>query len=116
MRKSRFGGFLIGTGAAVGVAAVVGLVTGFEPSQLPAALLDIAVYKLTFVAAGGLLAAGAIVRRYTNRQEPAEDRLVDPDPRSVAPARVLPDASLEADLSRRADARPNVEVPRSPER
>jgi hypothetical protein len=64
MKTGRFGGLLLATGAVVGVAAVVGLVTGFEPSRLPAALIDIAVYKLTFVAAAGLLAAGAIVRRY----------------------------------------------------
>ena len=67
MKTGRFGGLLLATGAVVGVAAVVGLVTGFEPSRLPAALIDIAVYKLTFVAAAGLLAAGAIVRRYAKR-------------------------------------------------
>ena len=67
MKTGRFGGLLLATGAAVGIAAVVGLVTGFEPSRLPAALIDIAVYKLTFAAAAGLLAAGAIVRRYARR-------------------------------------------------
>jgi hypothetical protein len=55
--SSRFGGFLLGIGAAVGIAAVVGLATGFEPSRLPAALLDVAVYKLPFAAAGEPLAA-----------------------------------------------------------
>ncbi len=40
--------------------AVVGLVAGFEPSKLPPALLNIAVYKLTFGAAAGLLAAGGL--------------------------------------------------------
>ena len=39
---------LLAIGAAVGVIAVVGLVAGFEPSKLPPALLNIAVYKLTF--------------------------------------------------------------------
>jgi hypothetical protein len=68
MKTGRFGGLLLATGAAVGVAAVVGLVTGFEPSRLPAALIDIAVYKLTFAAAAGLLAAGAIVRRHGKRE------------------------------------------------
>lgn len=72
MKTGRLGGLLLGTGVAVGVAAVIGLVTGFEPSRLPATLIDIAVYKLTFAAAGGLLAAGAVVRRYARRE--ANDR------------------------------------------
>jgi hypothetical protein len=67
MKTERFGGLLLATGVAVGVAAVVGIVTGFEPSRLPPALLDIAVYKLTVAAAAGLLAAGAIVLRYAKR-------------------------------------------------
>ena len=67
MRTSRFGGLLIGVGAAVGVAAVVGLAVGFEPATLPRAILNIAVYKLTFAAAAGLLAAGAVVQRYARR-------------------------------------------------
>ena len=52
----------------MGVAAVVGLVVGFEPAKLPPAILNIAVYKLTFVAAAGLLAAGAVMQRYTRRR------------------------------------------------
>lgn len=67
MRPGRFGAFLLGTGVVVGVSAVVGLVLGFEPSRLPPALLDVAAYKLTFLAAAGLLAAGAIIRRRANR-------------------------------------------------
>jgi len=51
---------LLAIGAAVGVIAVVGLVAGFEPSKLPPALLNIAVYNLTFGAAAGLLAAGGL--------------------------------------------------------
>jgi hypothetical protein len=64
MRLDRVGGVLLVTGAVVGVVAVVGLAVGFEPSQLPAKLLDIAAYKLTFGAAAVLLAIGAIVRRH----------------------------------------------------
>ena len=67
MRGSRLGDLLLGAGAVVGVAAVVGMVIGFEPSQLPPALLNIAAYKLTIGAAIGLLAAGAAVRRYAKR-------------------------------------------------
>ena len=67
MRLSRVGEVLLAIGGVVGLAAVVGIVVGFEPSKLPAALLDVAVYKLTFAAAAGLLAGGAIVRRYATR-------------------------------------------------
>lgn len=67
MRGSRLGDLLLGAGAVVGVVAVVGMVVGFEPSQLPPALLNIAAYKLTIGAAIGLLAAGAAVRRYAKR-------------------------------------------------
>ena len=58
---------LIGIGVVVGMAAVAGLAVGFDPARLPAEILKIAVYKLTFIAAGGLLAAGAILHRYTRR-------------------------------------------------
>ena len=73
MRTSRIGQLLLVVGGAVGVAAVVGLVLGFEPAKLPAALLNIAMYKLTFAAAAGLLAAGAIVRRYARGGEQTSD-------------------------------------------
>jgi hypothetical protein len=64
MRLDRVGGVLLVTGAIVGVVAAVGVAVGFEPSQLPPKLLDIAAYKLTFGAAAVLLAIGAIVRRH----------------------------------------------------
>ena len=69
MRTGRLGELLLGIGAAAGIAAVVGLVVGFEPARLPPALINLAVYKLTAVAAVGLLAAGAIVRRYDKREQ-----------------------------------------------
>jgi hypothetical protein len=115
MRTSRFGGFLLGVGAAVGVAAVVGLATGFEPSRLPPALLDIAAYKLTIVAAIGLLVAGAVIRKRALRDE---SRSGGPDsPQPLPDARTsdaLLAASVDADLARRAESRSKVEVPRQP--
>jgi hypothetical protein len=59
---------LLGLGLVVGIAAGVGLLIGFEPSRLPPALLNIAAYKLTALAAAGLLFAGAIVLRYARRE------------------------------------------------
>lgn len=111
MKTGRFGGLLLATGAVVGVAAVVGLVTGFEPSRLPAALLDIAVYKLTFVAAAGLLAAGAIVRRYAKRDaDDGESReSVLPHVQSDAPR--LPDAP-PPDFAASSDHLADVRVPK----
>jgi hypothetical protein len=68
MRAARIGPILLALGLVVGVAAGVGLLVGFEPAQLPRELLNIAAYKLTFLAAAGLLAAGALVLRYERRQ------------------------------------------------
>ena len=110
MHGSRFGSVLLGIGVAVGVAAVIGVVTGFEPSRLPPALLDIAVYKLTFTAAAGLLAAGAIVRRYARRDAAADDSALAAERASNNAERALPPPRADAELSRRADARSKVEV------
>lgn len=111
MKTTRFGGLLLATGAAVGVAAVVGLVVGFEPSRLPAALIDIAVYKLTFAAAAGLLTAGAIVRRYAKR----EADQVGPRQSALPPAQPgaprLPDAPA-ADFVARPEQPADVRVPK----
>jgi hypothetical protein len=68
MRATHLGAALLWLGVLVGVLAGLGLVLGFEPARLPAALLNIAAYKLTFLAAFGLLAAGAVVQRYARRE------------------------------------------------
>jgi hypothetical protein len=111
MKTSRFGGLLLATGAAVGVAAVVGLVIGFEPSRLPAALIDIAVYKLTFAAAAGLLAAGAIVRRYARRDGSAQDASGRADLHLQPDAPRLPDARAD-DVVPNREQRADLRVPR----
>ena len=49
----------------------MGLLVGFEPARLPAALLNVAAYQLTFLASFGLTAAGAAVARYVRRVEAA---------------------------------------------
>ena len=70
MRAERAGGLLLALGLTVGAAAGIGLLLGFEPAQLPRELLNIAAYKLTFLAAGGLLVGGALLLRYGRRGNP----------------------------------------------
>lgn len=75
MRLSRAGSALLSLGLVVGAAAGLGLVFGFQPARLPPALLNIALYKLTFLASGGLLVGGALLLRRARRSEqtdPAE--------------------------------------------
>jgi hypothetical protein len=67
MRADKIGRLLLAVGLLVGIVGGVGLLIGFEPARLPAVLLNIAAYKLTFLAAFGLLAAGAMFRRYARR-------------------------------------------------
>ena len=74
---TRIGPVLLVLGLVVCVAAGVGLLLGFEPARLPRELLNIAAYKLTFLAAGGLLAAGALALRYERRRSSAN--VVDSD-------------------------------------
>jgi hypothetical protein len=69
MQARHLSSALLALGLLVGVAAAVGLLVGFEPARLPAALLNLAAYKLTFLAALGLLAAGAVVARYSRRAD-----------------------------------------------
>lgn len=69
----RLGDALIGLGAVVGVLAIGALTGGFEPSRLPPALLNLAAYKLAFVAAAGLLVVGAVVSRLSRRVDPPKD-------------------------------------------
>ena len=111
MRTSRFADLLLLIGAAVGVAAIIGLVIGFEPAKLPDALVNIAVYKLTFVAAGGLLTAGAIVRRYVRRSEDRPSNARDEGP-AEPPERALGVGAGVADVSPEGARRSRVNVPR----
>ena len=106
MRGSRLGDMLLGAGALVGVVAVVGMIVGFQPSQLPPALLDIAAYKLTVGAAIGLLAAGAALRRRAKRAERAPVGAV----RSGEPDTALPPPPAHVEAPKQAAAK--SEVPR----
>lgn len=59
----RVANVFISLGAVVGVIGCIGLAVGWQPSDLPPALLNLAAYKLVFIAAAGLLAAGAVLGR-----------------------------------------------------
>ncbi|MEO8561297.1 MAG: hypothetical protein ABI601_04430 [bacterium] len=63
MRRPRIPSFLLATGLLVGGAAALALLVGFDPSRLPATLVKIALFKLMFIAAAGLLVAGAYLGR-----------------------------------------------------
>ena len=58
---------LLLAGLIVGGIAVVALLVGVEPASLPPFLVKVALYKLAFIAVGGLLVAGAIVGRRARR-------------------------------------------------
>lgn len=110
MRTTHLGALLLGLGVAVGTLAGVGLVLGFEPAQLPAALLNIAAYKLTFLAAFGLLAAGAVVQRHARREPRQRPASLGVDEASQLTAR-------RASGERLADAAERSEVAvRAPDR
>jgi hypothetical protein len=114
MRASRFGQGLLAIGGIVGLTAVVGLVVGFEPAKLPAALLNIAVYKLTFAAAAGLLTAGAIVQRYARRDDQNQQARGDVVDTELDRQRLVGDARYESTVSSPADRRAKVEIRERP--
>ena len=54
---------LIITGAIVGGAAGIALALGLRLDQLPGWMITVGMYKLAFIAAAGLLVAGAVLGR-----------------------------------------------------
>jgi hypothetical protein len=94
MRARHLGTAFLLLGLLVGMAAGVGLLVGFEPSRLPAALLDIAAYKLTFLAALALMATGAVLARHARTVEARLDarRRADERLRELSPAAPDPTA------------------------
>jgi hypothetical protein len=89
-------------GLLVGALAGLGLLVGFEPARLPAVLLNIAAYKLAFLAALSLVAAGGVIGRYAQR------RAVPPAP--------LPREDARAPLGRPAGDAPRCEPQPAPAR
>ena len=66
MRRVSLGSALMVAGLALGLAAAILFALGVEP-RIPPALLRLAVYKLAFLGAVGLLGAGAVLRRRARR-------------------------------------------------
>ena len=60
---------LTGIGVAIAIIGVGAYTLGFRPSTLPPALRDISVYKLVFITAGCLIAAGAAAGRAVRRRD-----------------------------------------------
>jgi hypothetical protein len=120
MRVRLLGTFFLTLGLLVGTVAAVALIVGFEPSRLPAALLDLAAYKLTFLAAFGLIAAGAVLARHARRGEtsvyapPALDRAARPGAGAeIATAATAPalGTAIPASGTRTGTPRPAVPAP-----
>lgn len=68
MRARTLGTILLALGAAVGLAASLAIAFDIDLTRLPPFLVKVALLKLTFIAALGLLAAGALVLRRTRRE------------------------------------------------
>ena len=79
MRLSKLAAFCFGLGLFIGGAASTGLLVGFEPSRLPPALLDIAAYKLAFIASFSLFGVGAVVARHARRADRERDTGAAPE-------------------------------------
>jgi len=63
VRASAISKLLLVVGAVVGAAAGVALALGVRLDRLPSWMITVGMYKLVFIAAGGLLAAGAMLGR-----------------------------------------------------
>lgn len=82
MRLSTAGRALVMVGAFVGAAAGIGLAVGFDMSRVPSWMITVGMYKLAFIAAGGLLFAGAVLGRAARQDRPNDS---DRSPRAVGP-------------------------------
>ena len=114
MRAALIGRLLLVLGLLVGAAASIGLLVGFEPARLPPVLLNIAAYKLTFVAALGLFAGGAVFLRHARREEMRESARRDEAGgiHERAPRMLPPEQSVEPGVGngvRRAGQRYSVD-------
>jgi hypothetical protein len=77
MRPAHIGRLLLTLGLLVGVAASIGLSSASSPPGCPRTLINLAAYKLTYIAALGLLAGGAMLLRLARRPEPGAAAIDD---------------------------------------
>jgi hypothetical protein len=77
MRSSTVAKGLLMLGVLVGGAAGVALALGFRVDQLPPWMITVGMYKLAFIAAGGLLAAGAVLGRAAQKRLSGSDAPID---------------------------------------
>jgi hypothetical protein len=96
----RMANVFMSLGAVIGVLGCIGLAVGFRPSQLPAGLLDLSVYKLIFVAAAGVIAAGAILGRAARRGERDAAEATETPRQAELQTGGRPDELPHADVSR----------------
>ena len=68
MRGSAVGRTLLVLGTVVGGVAGLALALGFRVDRLPPWMITVGMYKLAFIAAGGLLVAGALIGRAAQRK------------------------------------------------
>lgn len=106
MRRRTLSNILLSSGAILGVVTTLGWMIGYDPTPLSPALVTIALYKLTYIAAGGMLVAGALSGRWARREEAsqlARGTITDPasSARQLGEGHAVEDAVVE-DLKRRA--------------
>ena len=75
----RMAQFFTGIGVTVAVVGVGAYALGFRPNTLPPALLDLSIYKLVFIAATSLIAAGAVIGRLSRRRDADEPDNFQPE-------------------------------------
>ncbi|MEP6690116.1 MAG: hypothetical protein ABJD07_03110 [Gemmatimonadaceae bacterium] len=76
---------LIAGGAAIGIGAVIASTLGVHITLSPA-MMQLALYKLAFGAAGGCMIAGALVRRRSLAREREKRELASPSTRELPPS------------------------------
>lgn len=77
MHSSTVAKSLLLLGVLVGGSAGVALALGFRVDQLPPWMITVGMYKLAFIAAGGLLAAGAVLGRAAQKRLSGVDATSD---------------------------------------
>ena len=71
MRRVHIANAFLIAGLVVGAGAAVALAADVVPRLSPF-MMKVVIYKLTFIGAGTLLAAGAVLRRWARRDERAD--------------------------------------------